>query len=239
LLKSDAPSATVDEGVFDLVIQPGELGTSLGESKLAGGGKKITVPPVCLLENKELLDRAAAREELGLNVEDGYVLFSLGPGNLKDVSGIGHNLIRLFQSAGFQVIWTKAPISVQDVELPPGVRSISKYPLVRWMRAFDVFVGAAGYNTCCEVVQAQIPCLLVPNKQLVDDQARRAQMVAQLIPAVVSACETEGERVDSIEKLLGFMQSGTKQGSNSLQMNGAAVAADEIFALAQAREQIH
>jgi UDP:flavonoid glycosyltransferase YjiC (YdhE family) len=238
LLKADTPFVAVDEAAFDLIIQPGELNAGVNESRLAGGGKKITVPPVCLLEDEELLDRAAAREALGLPPEGNYVLFSLGPGNLKDVSGIGINLVCLFESVGIQVVWARPPISVKDVALPPGVKSISRYPLVRYLRAFDAFVGAAGYNTCCEVMQAQIPSLLVPNAQLADDQARRAQLVAQMAPVVVSTCETEGERRESIEKLLGMMESGTRQKTNPLPMDGASLAADEIVALAWAEEKV-
>ncbi len=239
LLKDDTPSVAVDEEAFDLIIQPGELNARVNESLLAGGGKKITVPPVCLLDDDELLDRVAAREALGLPAEGNYVLFSLGPGNLKDVAGIGHNLIDLFKSTGMQVIWARAPISVRDVELPSGVDPISQYPLVRYMRAFDAFVGAAGYNTCCEVVQAQIPSLLVPNAQLADDQLRRAQLVAQMAPVVVSACDNEGERHKSIEKLFGMIESGIGQKSNSLSMSGASVAADKIVSLARWKEQTH
>ncbi len=237
LLKADTSPVPVDEEAFDLIIQPGELNTGVNESLLAGGRKKIVVPPVCLLDDEELLDRASAREALGLPAKGNYVLFSLGPGNLKDVADIGHNLIRLFESAGMQVVWARAPISVRDVELPSGVKPISQYPLVRYMRAFDAFVGAAGYNTCCEVVQAKIPSLLVPNAQLADDQVRRAHLVAQVAPVVVSACETEGERRESIEKLFGIIGSGTLQKTKQLPMNGASVAADAIAALALTRRQ--
>ncbi|MCP3956218.1 MAG: glycosyl transferase, partial [Desulfobacterales bacterium] len=151
LLKADTLSAPIDQSVFDLIIQPGELNAKSKESQLERGGKKIRVPPVCLLDDDELLDRIGAREALDLPAHGRFVLFSLGPGNLKDVTSIGHNLIRLFESAGFQVIWARAPISVKDVELPSGILPISQYPLVRYMRGFDAFVGAAGYNTCCEV----------------------------------------------------------------------------------------
>ncbi len=239
LLKAGTPSAPIDEEAFDLIIQPGELNTKTSQSQLGKKGKKITVPPVCLLDDDEVLDRAAARESLGLGAEGNYVLFSLGPGNLKDVAGIGHNLIRMFEVAGMQVVWARAPISVRDVDLPSGVIPISQYPLVRYMRAFDAFVGAAGYNTCCEVVQAQIPSLLVPNAQLADDQLRRAQLVAQMAPVVVSACENEGDRRKSIEKLFGMIESGTWQKINLLPMNGASVAANEIVALAWSKEGTH
>jgi len=237
LLKADTSPVPVDEEAFDLIIQPGELNTRVNESQLAGGRKKIMVPPVCLLDNDDLLDKDSAREALGLPAKGNYVLFSLGPGNLKDVADIGHNLIRLFESAGMQVVWARAPISVRDVDLPTGVKSISRYPLARYMRAFDAFVGAAGYNTCCEVVQAQIPGLLVPNAQLADDQVRRAHLAAQVAPVVVSACETESERRESIEKLFGIIGSGTRQLTKQVPMNGASVAADAIAALALAGRQ--
>lgn len=233
LFKADTPPVPVDEAAFDLIIEPGELNAKSKESRIVGGGKKIMVPPVCLLDDEELLDRAVAREALGLPAHGRYVLFSLGPGNLKDVAGIGHNLIRLFESIGFQVVWALAPITVRDVELPSGVKIISRYPLVKYMRAFDAFVGAAGYNTCCEVVQAQIPSVIVPNTQLADDQARRASLVAQRAPVVVSACETEDERRESIEKLLALIESGSQPKTNPFMMNGASVAADKIAALAR------
>lgn len=234
LLKDGTQSVPVDENAFDLVIQPGELGATQGEMMLDGGGKKMIVPPVCLLDEHELLDRAAARVALGLEADERYVLFSLGPGNLKDVAGIGHGLIRTFEAEGFKVVWARAPISVRDVELPEGVRSISVYPLVRYLRAFDAFVGAAGYNTCCEVVQAGIPTLLVPNSQLVDDQMHRALVVADVTPSVVSACETDGQRVAAVRDLL---ELAAQLGMNrpSILLNGASLAVEEILALAADR----
>lgn len=230
LLKEDVMHAPVDENLFDLIIQPGELGAVKSELPLEGGGKRVTVPPVCLLESEALLDKKQARKALNLPEQGCFALFSLGPGNLKDVSGIGHGLIRLFTAAGFQVIWARAPISVRDVELPSGVKSVSVYPLARYLRAFDVFVGAAGYNSCCELVQSGIPALLVPNDKLADDQVRRAQMVAELIPAVVSPCETDTQRSEAVANLL-KMLADTPAEKPEIQMNGAALAAEEILAL--------
>jgi UDP:flavonoid glycosyltransferase YjiC (YdhE family) len=238
LLKSGTAAVPVDEALFDLVIQPGELGAVKSESKLSAGGKRIVVPPVCLLEDDELVDRVVARDALGLAQNGRYVLFSLGPGNLKDVAGIGQGLIRIFEAAGFQVVWARAPISVRDVELPAGVVPVSVYPLARYLRAFDAFVGAAGYNTCCELVQSGIPALLVPNAQLVDDQVRRAQMVAGVMPAVVSACETDHERNVAVDELLGLLNTEQPR-RDAIPMNGASLAAEEIIALVADRGSVH
>lgn len=234
LMKSSVGTVPVDENAFDLVIQPGELGASMQESVLPSGNRKLLVPPVCLLENDELLSREAARAALGLTPDGRYALFSLGPGNLKDVSGIGHGLIRDFEAAGYQVAWACAPISVKDVDLPAGVKPLSLYPLARYLHAFDVFVGAAGYNACCEVVQAGIPTLLVPNVELADDQMRRAQMVAATIPAVVSTCETTAQRKETVSALLAKVSAVGHQ-PPAIAMNGAALAADAILELARQR----
>lgn len=238
LLKEGTTSVPVDENLFDLVIQPGELGADRLVSALAGGGKKVQVPPICLLEPEELLSRDQARQALGLPVDGRFVLFSLGPGNLKDVAGIGQGLNRCFEATSFQVVWARPPISVRDVELPAGVIPLSVYPLARYLQAFDAYVGAAGYNSCCELVQSGIPALLVPNEQLADDQMRRARMVAELIPAVVSPCQTEDQRQRTVEELLRRI-GDVSMSRPAISMNGAALAAEKILALIDVKRGRH
>jgi UDP:flavonoid glycosyltransferase YjiC (YdhE family) len=225
LLKDGSKSVTTETALFDLVIEPGELGMPIIP---ADDGRTVRVPPVCLLEEAELLDRATARAELGLPAEGRQVLLSLGPGNLKDVGGIGQGLIRDFQRAGCGVVWAQSPISVRDVEVPPGVMPLRMYPLARCLRAFDAVAGAVGYNTACEVVQAGVPALLIPNTLLADDQVRRANLVAQVAPAVVSPCETDAERQAAVQALLRLEPRGL-QGSGEV-MDGATVAAERILA---------
>lgn len=232
LLKENAKKVTVDASLFDLIIQPGELGTMYSETPLPHGGKRITVPPVVLLDADDLFNRSEARKQLRLEPHGHYALFSLGPGNLKDVSGIGHTLMHRFCMEGYTIVWACAPISVRDMELPQAVRPISVYPLARYLRAFDIFVGAAGYNTCCEIVQAQIPSLLVPNTLLADDQTCRARLVAAHAPVVISTCETPQDMDAAVTALLEKAQ-GHHSASCPLAMNGADLVAEAILALAQ------
>ena len=231
LYKEGMRKVPVSEKHFDLVIQLGEIGSSFRVEREETPARKVTIPPFTMLKDEELLDREAARRQLGLDPEGRYALFSLGPGNLKDISAIGRGLIDEMKGRGYTIVWTRTPISASDVALPEGVVPISVYPLLRVMRAFDVFVGAAGYNTCCEVLQANLPALFVPNTLVADDQTRRAEMVAEAIPAVVSPCETDDERQRAVEELIRLVAERPK-GGRAFELDGADRAAEEILAFA-------
>lgn len=202
LHKANFEPVPIDGRAFDLLLQPGEIGAQYLVERTNVPGRKVTIPPVTMLDGNELLSRGEARAALGLAEDGSYALLSLGPGNLKDVGGIGRSLIEELRARGFTVAWAQAPISARDVPLPEHVVPLTAFPLARYMRAFDVFAGAAGYNTCCEVVQSGVPTLLVPNTLVADDQARRAEMVSKYAPIVVSPCETAAQRSDAVSLLL-------------------------------------
>lgn len=220
----------VSHGHFDLLIRLGEFGSPFRVDASAGPTRKITIPPMTILRDEELLSRDAARAELGLDPGGRYALFSLGPGNLKDVSEIGAGLIDEVQKHEFRAVWAQAPISAADVPLPDSVIPISVFPAARYLRAFDLFVGAAGYNTCCEVLQSGIPTLFVPNALVSDDQGHRARLVAEAGYAVVSPCETALQRSDAVGRLLDLARRGKPTG-HSIELDGADRAADEIMSL--------
>jgi UDP:flavonoid glycosyltransferase YjiC (YdhE family) len=235
LHKPGFPTVPVDEGAFDLVIRPGEIGSAFEVERESRPGRKVVTPPVTLLSEEELLDRDQARASLGLEHDRRLVLFSLGPGNLKDIGDIARNLIREFGHHGFDIVWARAPITVSDVPLPERVRPVAVYPLVRFMRAFDVFAGAAGYNTCCEVIQAGIPSLLIPNMQVADDQTRRANLVAAHAPVVVSPCETQPETRDAVARLVAL--EAPARPPAGIDLSGAEQSADEIISLVNGRHR--
>jgi UDP:flavonoid glycosyltransferase YjiC (YdhE family) len=230
LYKKDMHDVPVREDNFDLVIRLGELGAQFSVDRESMPGRSVTIPPFTMLKDEDLLSRDAARDALGLDQEGRYVLFSLGPGNLKDISGIGRGLVDEMTQRGYTVVWARAPISATDVSLPDGVIQITQFPLLRIMRAFDICVAAAGYNTCCEVIQSRVPTLFVPNTEVNDDQTARAQLVAESVPAVVSPCETPEQRAEAVERLLSARNSG-RADTSAIDLRGAEHAADEILAL--------
>lgn len=229
LYGANARQVQVDVSAFDLVLEPGELGSESQQERYENGVRHVAVPPVTMLRTDEFLSREQARQALGLAVDKSYVLLSLGPGNLKRVAGIGQALIELLRAQGFEPVWVQAPISTGTDSLPQGVEALRLFPLAKYMRAFDGFIGAAGYNTCCELAQAGIPALLVPNEQLADDQPRRAQMLAERGPVVVSSCTTEEEQKQAMEQLIRLIKVQSDASALPLALNGAECAAKLIL----------
>lgn len=229
LYKKDWREVPVSQENFDLVIKLGELGAEFSVDEPGPPTRKITIPPLTVLERGDLMRRNEARAALGLQRTHKYALLSLGPGNLKEVGGIGQGLIDALQGHGYEVVWTRTPISVSDVELPERVIPVSVFPIARYMKAFDVFVGAAGYNTCCEVLQSGVPTLFVPNTLVSDDQTRRAEQVARVAPAIVCPCETAKAQARAVERLVALDAAGAY--SSAFDLDGAERAADEILRL--------
>jgi UDP-N-acetylglucosamine:LPS N-acetylglucosamine transferase len=75
-----------------------------------------------------------------------------------------------------------------------------------------------------------VPTLFVPNAQVADDQAARAHLVAQAVPAVVSPCETPEQRANAVAGLLAI-RTNVITGAPEIDLRGAEHAADEILAL--------
>lgn len=227
MYKAGSTPVPVDEDAFDLVIQPGEVDAQFRVDRAERPARKVTTQPVTLLRHDELLARDVARDALGLKRDVRYALFSLC--NFKGPNDMALGLIDEVRKLGFMVVWARAPISVVDIQLPDDVVSISVYPLVRYMRAFDVFVGSAGYNTCCEVVQSAVPSLLVPNPVAADDQARRAEITSRYAPVIVFDGDTQDDRHRAVSRLLECC--GKPPDRPPVQLDGAEWAADEIISL--------
>ena len=230
LFKKASRPVPVRESEFDLVIRLGEIGTRFVVER-ESPHRVIRIPPVTILKDEEILGRNEARTHLNLAQNRKYVLFSLGPGNLKDVTEIGRGLLDLFRERDISVVWARGPISARDDIPYEGVTTVSKYPLSRYLRAFDMFVGAAGYNSASEVLQANVPSLLVPNEEVADDQVRRAAMVSDVTGAIVSTCETPEERIHAVDRLVELNRSGSRGHRPRPDLDGAEHAAEEILSL--------
>ncbi len=165
------------EAVFHAVIEPGEIAAA-EDAGLTVRHREPThlVAPIRLLDDGEILPRAAARRDLGLLPEGLAVLIQLGAENNFDFTPIRDRILsRLLGHGGVQVAVARWMMSRRPPDLPEGVRALHRFPLVRHARAFDFVVSAAGYNSFHELIAAAIPTLFVPNENpVMDEQPTRA-----------------------------------------------------------------
>ena len=162
-------------GAFDAVIEPGELAESedVGPT-VALRERAHRVGPIVLLDREELLDRAAAAAELGLDPGRPAVLVTLGQGaEVREATR--RTLARLTAGGDVQVAALSSALTAAD-EVPEGVIDLrATYPMSRYFAAFDGAVAAAGYNAYHELIELGVPSLFVPMARRTDDQPARAR----------------------------------------------------------------
>ncbi|MDW8369822.1 MAG: hypothetical protein RMK81_06070 [Geminicoccaceae bacterium] len=178
LWRPDAGRATIERvRHFDLVIEPADLAAPLDRGITAGRElERVLVPPIVLLDREELLDRAAARAELGIDPSRTAVLLLLGSRNNFDYGPVDRVVAELLlPRPEVEPIALDWPISETDTALPAGVRRLARFPIARFFRAFDLAIAACGYNSFHELLAAGVPTVFVPNENpTMDEQERRA-----------------------------------------------------------------
>jgi UDP:flavonoid glycosyltransferase YjiC (YdhE family) len=166
-------------GFFHAVLEPGEVAESEDRGPtVAVRGQAHRVGPMVFGREEELIPRAEAERELGLEPGKVNVLVQLGQG--PQVAGAVERSVRhLAGREGVQVAALSSAIArLHDV--PEGVVHLrSTYPISRYFAAFDLAVSAAGYNAYHELIRFRVPALYVPMPRLTDDQPARARYAAR------------------------------------------------------------
>jgi len=160
---------------FDQVLEPGEFASSEDRGATVALRKAaFCVDPVVFCEDSELLDRAAAERELGIEPGGVNVLVQLGQG--AEVRAASERcLAHLCERDGIRVAALRSHLAAIG-ETPSGVVGLdSTYPMSRYLRAFDATVSAAGYNSYHELIRFGVPSLFVPMRRQTDDQEARAR----------------------------------------------------------------
>lgn len=167
---------------FDHVLEPGDVAAAYDAGATTTDDGPVTrVAPITLLSREELLPRDEARAALGLPVTGACVLVALSaddPGALermirrvRDVTDRAMPDVHLFAP--------RHALHGDRLADVPGVTLRPVYPVARYLRAFDLAVTAAGYNTVHEIVSAGVPGVFVPKvTDSVDDQEARARGAA-------------------------------------------------------------
>ena len=160
---------------FDAVLEPGELagGEDRGPTPAWRDGAH-QVAPIVFSADEDLLPRAEAERELGLEPGATTVLVQLGQG--AEVAGATERCLgALTGRPGVQVAAVSSAIA-DPHGLPEGVVSVrAPYPISRYFAAFDGAVAAPGYNAFHELIRFGVPSVFVPIERETDDQAARAR----------------------------------------------------------------
>ena len=160
---------------FDQVLEPGEFAAVEDRGATVARRSEVNaVAPVVFCEDDELLPRADAERELGVEPGAVNVLVQLGQGAA--VQGANERVLRhLAARDGVRVAALSSALSALP-DVPEGVVDLeATYPISRYLRAFDVAVSAAGYNAYHELIRFGVPALYVPMPRQTDDQPARAR----------------------------------------------------------------
>jgi hypothetical protein len=179
---------------FDMIIEPGDLASSVDVGPTTVLHDAVAVSPVSMLEGVPVVSRAEAADALGLDPDRKAILVTLGTGRLGDVVGPGRVVLEeALADSEWQVCLTKAAIAEEGLPIPDPQRVVeltNVYPLVRYLSAFDAAVSASGYNAVHELLPAAVPTLFVPSpKSVTDDQLARATWAADTGHALMAEAD--------------------------------------------------
>lgn len=166
--------------VVDHVIVPGDY----AGTETVDVGKGIDphyVGPVVMTESHEIVARHEACMALGLDPNGKYVLLNLGGGSISDPDSIAHEAFALLRENAAELTPVQVVSPLAELgECTDGLIRVSAYPVMRYAKAFEAMIAAAGYNTAQEAVSLGVPSILVPNlNTITDDQSRRAHLLSE------------------------------------------------------------
>ena len=214
--RADAGRATIDRGRhFDLVIEPGEFAAADDPGITAGrDGEAVRVAPITLYEPGELLDRATARAELGLDPGSLAVIVQLGARSNFDYRQVDRIVLEtLGRRADVQLVFMEWLIGDSGLDLPAHVRRLRDFPVARFLRAFDLAVSACGYNSFHEILSVGLPAILVPNEHpMMDAQEVRALWADRRRHAVCVRSHETYRLAWALERLLAPEEGGRVAG---------------------------
>lgn len=215
----------------DVIITPSEGGLAEPESVVPLGLNARVVDPIIRLPEEGFTKRSEARAELGIPDSVNAVLLSLGALSQRGWAEAEDTICRglLDIAPDTRVYVLRSPIDSAPVPENDQVSELHRYPIAPLLRAFNLVVCAAGYNSVHEVIAASIPAVLIPNPASVtDDQGKRAVLAETRYPGEIAAADQPSKVA---EKLVALVSSGA---SHRVDYRGAEQAA-AIIASVQSR----
>jgi UDP:flavonoid glycosyltransferase YjiC (YdhE family) len=220
--------------LFDAILEPGEFAAGQDAGPTSRRRDEVhAVAPIVFLDDSEILPRAEAEAELGLEPGKPAILVQLGQG--RDVAAATDRCLRLLANRDDVQVAAASSAIAGLLDVPEGIVHLrSTYPMSRYYSAFDGAVSAAGYNAFHELVRFGVPTLFVPMRRETDDQPARARYAAD----VGVGLAVDGPRDTRIEARLSELLDADRRGGMRERLqelrpeNGAASAAQWLQRLA-------
>jgi competence ComEA-like helix-hairpin-helix protein len=233
--RAGTPARQLEPGdSFDLVLEPGEFAAAADEGPtVAVRDEAFTVSPIVFCDESDLLPRAQAEAELGLDPNRLHALIQIGEVPQPDRDILLQTCANyILERPGIQVAVLESAIS-EDLVLPASVVKLAAvYPIARLYRAFDFVISAAGYNSYHELIGFKVPAAFFPAPKPTDDQQARVRYAEGAGVGV----EVDLEPTRAVDALLDEAErvAMTQRAEEMTFGNGAQEAADEIARLASA-----
>lgn len=225
--KSSMDAGLKASHLFDFIIEPGEYAADEDRgATVTDRGRTHVVGPIRLVQEADLIDRADARSELGLDPDRLAVLVQLGRGVIGDFDAFA-GLVASALPSDAQIVLAARQSSINV----PEAISVDTYPLAASFQAFDCAISAAGYNSFHESLSLGLPSLFVPNTQTrTDDQEARARWAERAGVALAALPSDEGAQRQKLDQLASHEHRSTLAAAMAAlpAANGAKEAADLI-----------
>lgn len=184
--------------LFDLVIEPGDLGAPRDAGPTAARSDARRVGVITQAGPVALVPRAEAAAKLGIDPSKLTVLFNVGS---NAIPGLEQVIATIAARANVNVVMTKDALgrnrSQANITTVSGV-----FPLYPYLAAVDLAVTSVGYNAAHEFTASAVPSILVPANNVTDDQRARAHAMQDAgLGLVVEADQPEALQ-ECVERLL-------------------------------------
>lgn len=165
--------------LYDAILVPHATAETVGP--VPEPAKLRAVGPILLRERAELEAPEVARRSLGLPSTGVLVYASFGGGGEPESrAALTLTAEAVKRLEGATLVVGAGPLLRDVPHLDGAIVLRGVYPMLPFLRAFDVAVSAAGYNSVHELAFAGVPSVLLPFARVLDDQERRARAVEAL-----------------------------------------------------------
>lgn len=170
--------------LYDLVIVPEERAALPVPPAVAP--RVRAVGPIAVRERVEMLSREEARKRLDLPDDAFVVLASAGGGGDPGAEADLDAILRAFDGdEATHLVVTAGPLHRGPPRFGPRLRWLTGLGSAELLRAADVAVCSAGYNSFTELMLAGVPAVFVPQDKIADEQGVRAGRASEAGAAVV------------------------------------------------------